>query len=143
MIQQTKPLPSFESARSRLLLEESCRAQDSALPTSSFVAQGPPTAATVSTATAVQPEGRSGRARGWGEAEVVGMVVAADNKLNTQRKSCLNTLIALAQSSLPLICMGLLLHSIGPSPYRQHPAPIPRMPAPNRMGLQSTSSPSG
>ncbi|XP_021762660.1 uncharacterized protein LOC110727406 [Chenopodium quinoa] len=39
MIQQTTSLPSFETARSRLLLEESRRAKDSSSQASSFVAQ--------------------------------------------------------------------------------------------------------
>ncbi|XP_021758660.1 uncharacterized protein LOC110723624 [Chenopodium quinoa] len=39
MIQQTDPLPSFNTARSRLLLEESRRANDHTSPQSSFVAQ--------------------------------------------------------------------------------------------------------
>ncbi|XP_021747222.1 uncharacterized protein LOC110713067 [Chenopodium quinoa] len=49
-IQQTEPLPSFKTARSRLLLEESRRANDVSASASSFVAQsgssGQPTAAT-------------------------------------------------------------------------------------------------
>ena len=38
MIQQMDPLPSFETARSRLLLEESPRAQEPSVPTQAFVA---------------------------------------------------------------------------------------------------------
>lgn len=45
IIQHTEPLPSFESAKSRLLLEESHRDQDFITQTSTIVAQGPPTAA--------------------------------------------------------------------------------------------------
>lgn len=75
MLQQMEPLPSFEFARLRLLLEESRRAQDFVPQTSTFVAQGPPAvAATASTTPPSQQQqtnhrggGGSGRGRGcWG-----------------------------------------------------------------------------
>ncbi|XP_021735143.1 uncharacterized protein LOC110701830 [Chenopodium quinoa] len=67
MIQQTSPLHSFETARSRLLLEESRRANDSSFQASSFVAQTSNTAS--STAPQQQPAtptGQGGSSSGWG-----------------------------------------------------------------------------
>ncbi|XP_021717929.1 uncharacterized protein LOC110685711 [Chenopodium quinoa] len=50
IIQQTEPLPSSEIARSRLLLEETCRSNDQGSQSASFVAQSlTPTSATNST----------------------------------------------------------------------------------------------
>lgn len=52
MIQQTEPLPSFETARSHLLLEESRKANDTSTPACSFVAQ---TGASNQSGTPAQP----------------------------------------------------------------------------------------
>ncbi|XP_021751032.1 uncharacterized protein LOC110716697 [Chenopodium quinoa] len=72
MIQQTDPLPSFNTARSRLLLEESRRANDHNLYPSSFVAQAELSAnsgqqQTQSTAGRGSGGGARGRASGGGK----------------------------------------------------------------------------
>ncbi|XP_021721479.1 uncharacterized protein LOC110689038 [Chenopodium quinoa] len=64
IIQQSDPLPSFETARSRLLLEESRRANDNSASASSFVAQSS-NSSSASTTTVPpqqqqQPGGRGG-----------------------------------------------------------------------------------
>ncbi|XP_021764003.1 uncharacterized protein LOC110728667 [Chenopodium quinoa] len=71
MIQQTTPLPSFETTSSRLLLEESRRANDSSSQASSFVAQSGNTTSSTApqqhqAALAGQGGGSSGRGRGRG-----------------------------------------------------------------------------
>ncbi|XP_021756018.1 acidic proline-rich protein PRP25-like [Chenopodium quinoa] len=64
MIQQTEPLPSFETARSRLLLEKTRRSHDSSSSAQSFVAQGD-TASPTSTQQQLPPQGRgAGTGRG-------------------------------------------------------------------------------
>lgn len=65
MIQQTDPIPTFESARSRLLLEESRKANDTSTSSSTFVAQtvesrAPPS----SSPSALPPQPRQGVAGG-------------------------------------------------------------------------------
>uniref|UniRef100_A0A803LU18 Ubiquitin-like protease family profile domain-containing protein n=1 Tax=Chenopodium quinoa TaxID=63459 RepID=A0A803LU18_CHEQI len=66
MIQQTDPLPSFETSRSRLMFEESCRANDSSAPTSLFVAQFDNSATTDTTTPPQQQPLATGRGGGTG-----------------------------------------------------------------------------
>lgn len=66
MIEQTGPLPSLESAQSRILLEEFRRAQDSALTNSPFIAHGPPTASPATTAPLQQQLALLGQREGGG-----------------------------------------------------------------------------
>ncbi|XP_021738378.1 uncharacterized protein LOC110704872 [Chenopodium quinoa] len=73
MIAQTDPLPSFNTACSRLLLEESRRNTNHSNPPSSFVAQQQSSASSESAqqqpATPGGGRGGGGRGRGWGKAD--------------------------------------------------------------------------